>query len=152
MGARGMAPREGTVKPNQGKYEAHALPPEGYQGEFPKLPSGHHARTRAWYLVWAKSPQAAVFVETDWQRLHQLAFVVDELHAPEYDQVTGKRVSPAVTALVAEIRQNEKLLGATVSDRSSMYMKIAKATAPESATEPVPAAPESRYGDIKLVG
>jgi hypothetical protein len=54
---------------------------------------------------------------------HQLAFVVDELYAPKTEPIfaknTGevvgdKRISPPVTALLAEIRQSEAKLGATL--------------------------------------
>lgn len=141
MAGRGPAPREGAVRPNQGGKTVFSLPAEGFQGKAPALPSGHHRDTRKWYAVWTKSPQATTFIATDWQRLQQLAYVVDELHEPRTepiyskagDYVGDKRVSPPVTALLAEIRQCEKLLGATVLDRASLYMTIREPLAAKSA-------------------
>jgi hypothetical protein len=93
----------------------------------PKLPKGHVRATYVWYNTWARSRQAWAFMDTDWQRLHQVAWLVDELNDPKYD-LDGKRTSPAVSALMAEIRQNEAKLGATVQDRSSIYMRVQRAT------------------------
>jgi hypothetical protein len=100
----------------------HSLPADGYQGDYPKLPSGHHRSTRKWYETWARSPQAAAFIDTDWQRLQQLAFVVDELYSPTLD-FRDKPIMPAI-AVLAEIRQQEQKFGATVLDRASLYMTI----------------------------
>ena len=55
----------------------------------------------AWYEIWRTSPQAKTFVMTDWMRLRMIApLLEDYLNKP--------------TAMkMAEIRQNESLLGAT---------------------------------------
>ncbi|MGH3762943.1 hypothetical protein [Actinophytocola sp.] len=51
------------------------------------------------------SPQAQAFTVTDWQRLHMLAPLVDQYFAEPRKE------------LLAEIRLNEGLLGATHVDR-----------------------------------
>jgi hypothetical protein len=71
--------------------------------------------TREWWDTWRRSPQAAAFLETDWQRLRLLANLVD--------QYLGK---PHHMAL-AEIRLNESLVGATVVDRLKARMKVEQA-------------------------
>lgn len=73
----------------------------------PQLPNADDfsRHTREWYRTWCSSPQAQAFVATDWQRLHMLAPLVERYFAePRKD-------------LLAEIRLNEGLLGATHVDR-----------------------------------
>jgi hypothetical protein len=96
------------------------------QPEAPKLPgaSGFSAATRRWYRTWCESPQAVTFTVTDWQRLHMLAHLVER-----YFQSPSKDV-------LAEIRLNESLLGATHVDRLKARIKIERPAVSESA--PVP--------------
>jgi hypothetical protein len=68
------------------------------------------AAVQHWWDVWASSPQAEVFHATDWERLQMLAPLVDAYYR-----------RPGHNAL-AEIRQNESLLGATVTDRMRLRM------------------------------
>lgn len=75
----------------------------------------------AWFETWRTSPQAKVFVATDWQRLGMLAPLVQEYLA-----------EPRSTIL-SEIRLNEERLGATVVDRQRARMVVepsSKDTAP----------------------
>ncbi|MFD6638318.1 hypothetical protein ACFWDN_21155 [Micromonospora chalcea] len=69
--------------------------------------------TVAWFETWRRSPQAAVFIATDWLRLATLAPIVDAY---------WKRPSAAA---LSEIRMNEERLGATVVDRMRARMVIA---------------------------
>ena len=71
----------------------------------PELAGEYGPETRAWYETWRRSPQAALFEATDWQRLTLLAAIVDR-----YFQ------RPSAAAL-SEVRMNEERLGATVVDR-----------------------------------
>jgi hypothetical protein len=82
----------------------------------PKLPRAITARwqpeTRRWWKVWVSSPQATLFAATDWERLQQLAPLVDQYwREPK-------------ASLMAEIRQGESLLGATPIDRQRLRWKI----------------------------
>ena len=66
----------------------------------------------AWWDKWRDSPVAEVFLETDWSRLGLLAFLVKSyFDKPHYTKL-------------AEIRQNESLLGATVVDRLKARIKV----------------------------
>lgn len=77
----------------------------------------------AWWSTWRRSPLAEAFLETDWQRLTMLVPLVKSY----YDK-------PHYTKL-AEIRQNESLLGATVVDRLKARIKV------EDGDDPVVATP-----------
>ncbi len=77
--------------------------------------------TRKWWDVWRRSPQAAVFEETDWQRLSMVARIHDAY------------VAKPSKALLEEIRMNESLLGATAADRQRLRMKIEAPSDPSSA-------------------
>lgn len=109
------------------------LPAEGYSGPFPPLPRSYPggerrvkylAATREWYTTWARSPMATKFVGTDWSRLRILAPLVDQaFRAP-------------TPRLLAELRLQESLLGATVMDRQRLRMKIG--TDAEQLPEPTP--------------
>jgi len=66
--------------------------------------------TRVWYATWRGSPQAQAFEATDWQRLHMLAPIVDAYWR-------GAAAGEPRKDLLAEIRLNETLLGATHVDR-----------------------------------
>jgi hypothetical protein len=63
-----------------------------------------------WWDTWVESDQAESFRTTDWQRLQMLAPLVEAYYR-----------RPGHNAL-AEIRQNESLLGATVTDRMRLRM------------------------------
>lgn len=93
----------------------------------PALPSpgrgkAYSKQTKDWYATWRRAPQAAMFTNTDWQRLAMLAPIVDAYYrTPD-------------TKLLSEIRLNESLLGATHVDR--MRGRIAIAEKPTSASVP----------------
>jgi hypothetical protein len=65
-----------------------------------------------WWETWRRSPLAATFLNTDWQRLAMLAPLVASYYAyPHYTKLS-------------EIRQNESLLGATHVDRLRARIKV----------------------------
>jgi hypothetical protein len=78
----------------------------------PALRGNFDAEVREWHETWRRSPQAALFEETDWSRLQMLASIV---------QAYVRR--PGAAAL-SEIRMNEERLGATVVDRMRARMVI----------------------------
>lgn len=68
--------------------------------------------TRVWYETWRCSPQATRLSTTAWQRLLLLARLVDRfLRDPS-------------TKVLAEIRRNEKQLGATPDDQQRLRWEI----------------------------
>ena len=72
----------------------------------------HHPRTRDWWKRWCGAPQASLFGETDWGRLQDLAWIMDEFYAEP------------TTARMAEIRLNEAKLGATIEDRLHLRIRF----------------------------
>lgn len=65
-----------------------------------------------WWETWRRSPLTEAFLATDWQRLAMLAPLVASYYArPHYTKL-------------AEIRQNESLLGATHVDRLKARIKV----------------------------
>lgn len=79
---------------------------------------------RAYWDTWRRSPQARLFLDTDWMRLRLLVPLVESyLASPHHMKL-------------AEIRQNESLLGATHVDRLKGRIKVA---GPEAETQAPPA-------------
>jgi hypothetical protein len=136
MGLAGSHPKPDPVRPDQSKHGGKVLNADGYHGESPPLPGNHFAETVKWYETWRHSPQAELFIETDWLRLHLLAQLVDALY--DDDTAMAKRGS-----IMAEIRNNEKLLGATVADRGSLYLSV-RAPAVQDTTRATPGASSRR--------
>lgn len=68
--------------------------------------------TIRWYKRWLSSDNILYFTTTDWNRLMLLALLIDRYH---------KKPS---AALMAEIRLNEGLLGATIEDRERIGLNI----------------------------
>ncbi len=78
----------------------------------PELDGDYSPATLAWYDVWRRSPQAALFESTDWLRLALLAPMVE------------KHLESPSAAAMSEIRMNEERLGATYADRLRARIKI----------------------------
>lgn len=118
MAGIGPAPKDPSQRRRRNADIAAAtvLPAEGPQGSTPDLPgNAYDARTMSWYETWRTSPQATVFVATDWQRLHMLAELVQQ-----YWEEPRKE-------LLSEIRLNEAALGATAADRIRLRWTVAQA-------------------------
>lgn len=128
--AKGVPP-----KPPEKRARRNAEVPMVELGDAPARPpnlpnaSKFSARTRAWYAVWKNSRQAGQFVDTDWQRLHMLAYVVEQYFA-----------SPNPSTL-AEIRREEAAFGATPEDRLRLRWRFAANRTAEERAEPKPDAP-----------
>lgn len=78
---------------------------------------------RAYWDTWRRSPQAKAFLATDWMRLRMLVPLVESY-----------LMNPMPQKL-AEIRQNESLLGATHTDRMRARIKVEK-PAPDAGEPP----------------
>lgn len=83
-----------------------------------------------WYKTWCRAPQSGMFLETDWQRLHQIAGLVDAYYA----MLDIGKVAGAAT-IHSEIRRNEQLLGATPEDRLRLRWKHGDAAKPGGDSE-----------------
>ena len=78
----------------------------------PELRGTFSDEVKIWHETWRRSPQAALFEETDWQRLQILASIVEAYFR-----------RPSAAAL-SEIRMNEERLGATVTDRMRARIRV----------------------------
>jgi hypothetical protein len=135
MAGRGPAPKEPDKRERRNADVAVTELDAESAVEAPELPgaAGFRDETRAWYAVWASSPQAAQFLGTDWQRLHMLAHLVDAYFK-----------SPSKEAL-GEIRLNEAKLGGTPEDRLRLRWRMAdNAGAEERAARQGAARPTAR--------
>jgi hypothetical protein len=128
MAGHGPPPSENKRRRNEDEFAEHAITvaDEGVV-HGPELPGAgeYGPRTVDWYETWRRAPQAGAFTGTDWQRLAMLAPIVDAYWA-----------EPS-TRLLAEIRLNESLLGATHVDRMRARIKV---------EAPRPAAPAAAAG------
>lgn len=77
--------------------------------------------TRYWWQTWTEAPQTKIFTATDWERLQMLALMVDLYYSLMAD---GAARPTTLVNLLAEIRQNEALMGATHVDRLKGRIKI----------------------------
>lgn len=122
MAGNGPPPKETRRRRNADTYaDVQARVVDDGEVRGPELPGEHSSYVREWYEQWRRSPQAASFVNTDWQRLHMLAPLVG-LYALE--------PSPK---LLGEIRLNESLLGATHVDRLRARIRVEREPEPEEA-------------------
>lgn len=96
---------------NKPTHDTKALQADG-QIRGPELVGEWDPIVVEWHMTWRRSPQAALFEDTDWMRLQMLAPIV---------QAYNRR--PGAAAL-SEIRMNEERLGATVVDRMRARMVI----------------------------
>lgn len=117
MSGNGPLPKDSSRRRrrNADAVSATVLPAAGPDGPTPELPGGHDydSRTLVWYETWRRSPQAAEFLPTDWQRLHMLAELVQLYwEEPKKD-------------LLSEIRLNEAAIGGTAADRIRLRWTVA---------------------------
>lgn len=109
--ANGPAPSPNARRRNDVDL-SHLEPAEDVPDRLKRLRerSTYPAAVQHWWDCWTNSPQAEVFQGTDWERLQMLAPLVSAYYR-----------RPGHNAL-AEIRQNESLLGATMTDRMRLKM------------------------------
>ncbi|MBA9002021.1 phage terminase small subunit [Thermomonospora cellulosilytica] len=134
MPGMGPPPAERKRRRNADTFEnAQVTVPAEPSVDAPPLPNAKRylKATRDWYATWCRSPVAAAFTATDWQRLHMLAPLVDQYWR-----------GPS-TKLMAEIRISESLLGATHVDRMRGRIKV-------QADKPAPAAAAAGKGVADL--
>lgn len=120
MAGNGPPPKENRRRRNADTYSAdpRVIKDDG-EVRGPALVGDFPDAVRSWYDNWRRSPQAATFLMTDWMRLRMLVpLIADYLAKP--------------TAMkLAEIRQNESLLGATHVDRLKARMKVERDPEPQ---------------------
>ncbi|WP_371784709.1 phage terminase small subunit [Streptosporangium subroseum] len=112
MAGNGPPPKANAVRRNAVDL-SHLEVDEDVPDKLRKLfkRDGYSVLTQRWWDTWMASEQAESFRSTDLMRLQMLAPLVEAYFR-----------RPGHNAL-AEIRQNESLLGATVTDRMRLRMK-----------------------------
>lgn len=135
MGITGPAPKpaDKRARRNAPTFESTEL--VGGKAKPPALPgrSKLSAPTRRWWDTWVRSPQAAQFLSTDWQRLLMLVPIVEDYFGGEFKHL-------------AEIRQNEAKLGATPEDRLRLRWRMREAANEEERAEKKAAAAKPSRG------
>lgn len=89
----------------------------------PALEGQWSDHARAYWDTWRRAPMAKLFLDTDWMRLRLLIVLVEDY------------LKKPTAMKLAEIRQNETLLGATHADRVRARIKILQAAAADGPEE-----------------
>lgn len=141
MAGRGPAP-----KPAHRRARTNADPiPQTIlrfeRAEPPELPDDRewHPRTREWWEVWKRSPQAEVMSETDWSFLLDTALMHDAMW------------SKGQWTLAAEVRLRVAKMGATPEDRARLRMVFAEADEKDAKRPPAQSSARERYGDLRVL-
>lgn len=142
MAGRGFAPKPADQRAGHHKdHHATTVLPYQKPPAPPALPRyvKWHPRTRAWWNMWKKSPQASTFTATDWSFLLDTAL----MHHKMWQDGEIK--------WAAEIRLRVAKYGATPEDRARLRMEFAEP--PKSGEKsPAPASPaRARYGNLRAV-
>jgi hypothetical protein len=117
MGGRGPAPKESHSRARDTKRRAapvvSVVPDAVVRG--PELPETHEwpDQTRAWWQHWRESPQAAIFIDTDWSFLLDTALLHAELWL-------GDR------SVAGELRLRVAKFGATAEDRRRLRLAVSE--------------------------
>lgn len=75
--------------------------------------------TVEWWETWRRSPQAKLFLDTDWQALQETASLVDAIWDTDMPWTTRLKAA-------AEVRLRVEKFGATYADRLKLRMKSPK--------------------------
>lgn len=112
---------------------------EFVKGEQPDLPDGYDwpARTRDWWEMWASSPQAKNFTQSDWDFLLDTALIHAEMWAGNL-------------GVAGELRLRVAKFGATPEDRARLRITFAEADERDSA-RPAGTSARERYGNLRPV-
>jgi hypothetical protein len=97
---------------------------------------------RRWWDTWAKSPQAAQFIATDWLTLEVIVRLVDDFHRAE-DAKARKEIA-------GELRLQAAKLGATPEDRLRLRWRMSENAGAEERSEKKAAKTKRRRTDPRL--
>jgi hypothetical protein len=119
MAGTGPAPKPDATRRRRNAPTHGAERPVVADGEIrgPALVGEFGPLVREWHETWRRSPQAALFEETDWTRLQMIAPLVD-------------RAFSGSIAAMTEVRMNESLLGATTVDRLKGRIRVERDETP----------------------
>lgn len=141
MAGRGPAPKAAH---RRARTNADAVPQTVLRferAEAPDLPADidWHPRTRAWWEMWRRSPQADVMIESDWYFLLDTALMHDAMW------------SKGQWTLAAEVRLRVAKFGATPEDRARLRLVFADADEKDAKRPPAASAARERYGDLRVL-
>jgi hypothetical protein len=112
------------------------------RAEPPDLPDDYdwHPRTREWWEMWKRSPQADVMIESDWSFLLDTALMHDAMW------------SKGQWTLAAEVRLRVAKFGATPEDRARLRLVFADADEKDQKRGAKPgSSAKERYGQLKVL-
>lgn len=112
MAGRGAAPKATHQRERDTRRriedKATRLPDTPYEGDVPELPEHEWLpETLRWWDAWTRSPQARMFMATDWQFLIETAYIANAFY--------GGNMSVA-----SELRLRMAKLGQTKEDRDRL--------------------------------
>ncbi|AEW94031.1 MULTISPECIES: phage terminase small subunit [Streptomycetaceae] len=134
---RGPRPKPNAVRRNAHPH-AQELAAEAREGRpLPKALGIQTSGARRFWRTWARAPQTATWVETDWAELEITAKLVDALYMGDLK-------------LAPEIRQRVAKWGATVEDRARLRMSLKDEDQDQDDAGPESAAPAASDMDEEL--
>lgn len=143
MAGQGPPPKPSDRRARRNKDPIGTTVLQFVQGEQPFLPAyvDWHPQTVEWWKVWARTPLAATFTETDWQFLLDTAV----LH--------NRFWSLGDIRVMAELRLRVAKFGATPEDRARLRIVFADADEKEKRRDSSSGQPEkgSTYGNIRAI-
>jgi hypothetical protein len=142
MAGNGPPPKSEDKRARANKDEKPKTVLPFRRAEPPTLPDDieWHARTRDWWQMWARSPQAIGFTETDWSFLLDTAL----MHHAMW--------SKGQWTLAAEVRLRVAKFGATPEDRARLRMVFADADEKDEKRAGTAAtSSRQRYGNLRAL-
>ena len=116
MAGKGPKPKDPSsrARTNKSVIATKILTPTPIGCLQPNLPDGIEwtERTVVWWKMWAAQPQAALFMDSDWEFLLDTALIHSKFWSGEMN-------------LAAELRLRVAKLGATLEDRDRLKMQFA---------------------------
>lgn len=141
MAGRGRAPSERLSRERDQKRREAEQTVVQHDDEVrgPDLPDEFAwcSRTRQWWDLWRRSPQAQAFIDTDWDFLLDTAMLHHEFWSGN-------------ASVAAELRLRVAKYGATPEDRARLRMQVAPQDA-KPAAEPRPTSSTRRSRLLKVV-
>lgn len=143
MAGRGPTPKDPARRARRNADPTPQTILRSEQTDPPELPDwpgegDWPARTRDWWQIWRKSPQADHFSSTDWDYLLDTALI----HA---------RLWNGEASAAAELRLRVAKFGATPEDRSRLHMQFAQADEANSRRPAPERTAQDRYARLRVI-
>ncbi len=141
MGMTGPAPKDPRKRARRNSDPIPHTTIRFEKAEQPPLPRDvdWHPRTRAWWRIWKESPQAEIFMATDWDFLLDTALMHHAMWSKHQ------------WTLAAEVRARVAKFGATPEDRAKLRMFFADADEKDSRRPAEPPSAVERFADLHVL-